>query len=120
MTAHDSTVPTLLVAIDISKHRHEVLIGIPGKKRRRRLTIENSLEDFQRLSRLLQLARADAARGFVDAILDDGGAQKEQRHFQRGEDQQEERRGDQGEFNRRSALARTMKPRDAVPDPGRC
>ncbi|WP_230290975.1 hypothetical protein [Croceicoccus sp. Ery5] len=54
MTAYDSTVPTLLVAIDISKHRHEVLIGIPGKKRRRRLTIENSLEDFQRLSRLLQ------------------------------------------------------------------
>ena len=29
---------TLLVAIDISKHRHEVLIGVPGKKRRRRMT----------------------------------------------------------------------------------
>ena len=54
MTANDSTVPTLLVAIDISKHRHEILIAVPGKKRRRRLTIENSLEDFQRLSRLLQ------------------------------------------------------------------
>ncbi|MBQ4827157.1 hypothetical protein J4729_21805 [Leisingera sp. HS039] len=35
MTATYSTAPTLLVAIDISKHRHEVLIGDPGKKRRR-------------------------------------------------------------------------------------
>jgi hypothetical protein len=46
-------VSTLLVAIDISKHRHEVLIGVPGKKRRRRLTIMNTLEDFQRLSAAL-------------------------------------------------------------------
>jgi transposase len=64
MTAHDSTVPTLLVAIDISKHRHEVLIAMPGKKRRRRLTIENSLEDFQRLSRLLQDYGLPARIGF--------------------------------------------------------
>ena len=35
MTATYSTALTLLVAIDISKHRHEVLIGDPGKKRRR-------------------------------------------------------------------------------------
>ena len=47
MTATRSIAPTLLVAIDISKHRHEVLIGIPGKKRRRRLTITNTLEDFR-------------------------------------------------------------------------
>jgi hypothetical protein len=50
MTATLSIAPTLLVAIDISKHRHEVLIGIPGKTRRRRLTVMNTLEDFQRLS----------------------------------------------------------------------
>ncbi len=31
-----------LVGIDISKHRHEVLIAVPGKTRRRRLTITNS------------------------------------------------------------------------------
>ena len=31
----------ILVAIDIAKARHEVLIAIPGKKRRRRLTILN-------------------------------------------------------------------------------
>jgi transposase len=53
MTANYSTATTLLVAIDISKHRHEVLIGIPGKTRRRRLTIMNTLEDFQRLSAAL-------------------------------------------------------------------
>jgi len=50
MTATHSIAPTLLVAIDISKHRHEVLIDIPGEKRRRRLTITNTLEDFQRRS----------------------------------------------------------------------
>lgn len=49
MTATHFTASTLLVAIDISKHRHEVLIGVPGKKRRRRMTITNTLEDFQHL-----------------------------------------------------------------------
>ena len=39
----------VLVAIDISKTRHEVLIAIPGKKRRRRLTVLNQLDDFNRL-----------------------------------------------------------------------
>ncbi|MEX0828227.1 MAG: IS110 family transposase [Haliea sp.] len=39
----------VLVAIDISKARHEVLIAVPGKKRRRRLTVLNQLEDFNRL-----------------------------------------------------------------------
>ncbi|PZX12364.1 hypothetical protein LX81_03622 [Palleronia aestuarii] len=45
ITATHSIAPTLLVAIDISKHRHEVLIGVPSKKRRRRMTIMNTLED---------------------------------------------------------------------------
>ena len=53
MTATDTNASTLLVAIDISKHRHEVLIGVPGKKRRRRMTILNTLDDFQRLSATL-------------------------------------------------------------------
>jgi len=43
------------VAIDIAKARHEVLIAIPGKKRRRRLTVLNQMEDFQRL--ITSLAR---------------------------------------------------------------
>lgn len=49
MTTTHFIAPTLLVAIDISKHRHEVLIGIPGKTRRRRLTVTNTLPDFDRL-----------------------------------------------------------------------
>ncbi len=53
MTATDTNASTLLVAIDISKHRHEVLIGVLGKKRRRRMTILNTLDDFQRLSATL-------------------------------------------------------------------
>lgn len=39
----------VLVAIDISKARHEVLIAVPDKKRRRRLTVLNQLADFNRL-----------------------------------------------------------------------
>lgn len=53
MTANYSNASTLLVAIDISKYRHEVLIGFPGKKRRRRLTITNTLVDFERLTTTL-------------------------------------------------------------------
>ena len=39
----------VLVAIDIAKARHEVLIAVAGKKRRRRLTVLNALADFTRL-----------------------------------------------------------------------
>ena len=39
----------VLVAIDISKARHEVLIAVPGKNRRRRLTVLIQLIDFKRL-----------------------------------------------------------------------
>jgi len=42
-----------LVAIDIAKARHEVLIATPGKKRRRRLTVLNQRDDFKRLIALL-------------------------------------------------------------------
>ena len=45
----------VLVGIDISKHRHEVLIAAPGKtRRRRRLTITNTTEDFLRLIAILR------------------------------------------------------------------
>ncbi len=38
---------------DVSKHRHEVLIVAPGKQRRRKLTITNTIEDFRRLISIL-------------------------------------------------------------------
>ena len=44
----------VLVAIDIAKSRHEVLLSIPGRKRRRRLTVLNQLDDFNRLIALLR------------------------------------------------------------------
>ncbi len=44
---------SVLVAIDIAKHRHEILIAVPGKKRRRRMTIQNTREDYHRLISLL-------------------------------------------------------------------
>lgn len=44
----------VLVGIDISKHRHEVLIAGPGKSRRRRLTITNSTVEFMRLIAILR------------------------------------------------------------------
>ena len=40
---------TVLVAIDIAKARHEVLIAVAGRKRHRRLTVLNQLDDFGRL-----------------------------------------------------------------------
>lgn len=42
-----------LVAIDIAKARNEVLIEIPGRQRRRKLTIRNTREDHDRLVALL-------------------------------------------------------------------
>ena len=54
MTDHKITPDApVLVAIDIAKHRHEILIEVPGRKRRRRLTIQNTREDYQRVITLL-------------------------------------------------------------------
>lgn len=63
MTATHSIASTVLVAIDISRHRHAVLIGIPGKKRRRRLMITNTLEDYQRWPLLLPGATCRCGSG---------------------------------------------------------
>jgi transposase len=64
MTTTHSIASTVLVAIDISKHRHEVLISVPGKKRRRKLTITNTLEDFQRLASSLSSYELPVRVGF--------------------------------------------------------
>lgn len=44
----------VLAAIDISKERHEVLIEAPDKKRRRRVSVLNNLDEFDRLISLLR------------------------------------------------------------------
>ncbi len=58
----------ILVAIDIAKARHEVLIAIPGKKRRRRLTVLNQLDNFKRLITTL------ASYGFPVQVAFEGEA----------------------------------------------
>ena len=52
--ANATTGARLLVGIDISKSRHEVLIAVPGKARRRRMTVLNTADDYQRLIDALQ------------------------------------------------------------------
>jgi len=58
---HDARV---LVGVDISKHRHEVLIAVPGKTRRRRMTILNTAEDYRRLIDLLRSFESPVTIGF--------------------------------------------------------
>lgn len=53
-----------LVAIDIAKHRHEVLIERPGQSRRRRLTILNTRADHDRLIDILCSLGCSAIAGF--------------------------------------------------------
>ena len=54
MTKHQSTPDdAILVAIDIAKARNEVLIQIPGRARRRRLTVLNTRPEHDRLIALL-------------------------------------------------------------------
>ncbi|MFK3781803.1 IS110 family transposase [Agrobacterium sp. NPDC089420] len=55
MTKCDITASApILAAIDISKERHEVLIEVPDKKRRRRVSVLNNLDEFDRLISLLR------------------------------------------------------------------
>ena len=45
---HDMPDRAVLVAIDVAKHRNEVLIEVPGRTRRRRLTVLNTKADHDR------------------------------------------------------------------------
>ena len=62
--AHDTTAVRVLVGIDISKHRHEVLIAAPGKTRRRRMTVLNTAADYQRLIEILRGFELPVTIGF--------------------------------------------------------
>lgn len=54
MTIDQATRPgPVLVGIDIAKNRHEVLIEVPDRKRRRKITMTNTMADFDRLTVLL-------------------------------------------------------------------
>ena len=55
---------TVLVAIDIAKARNEVLIEIPGRSRRRRMTVLNARADHDRLIALLNEPAKPVVCGF--------------------------------------------------------
>ena len=55
--------------IDLSRHRHEVLIAVPGKQRRRKLTITNTIEDFWRLFSILTEFGLPVRIGFEGQII---------------------------------------------------
>lgn len=54
----------VLVGVDISKNRHEVLIAAPGKTRRRRMTVLNTAEDYRRLIDFLRSFERPVTIGF--------------------------------------------------------
>ena len=56
--------PATLVAIDIAKHRHEVLIEAPGHQRRRRLTILSNKAEYDRLVATLMAHASPVLIGF--------------------------------------------------------
>ena len=65
MTKCKSTpAPATLVAIDISKHRHEVLIEAAGQARRRRLTLLSTRADHDRLVEILTAYGSPIVIGF--------------------------------------------------------
>lgn len=50
MTATDSTArPHILVAIDIAKAKHDVLVELPNGKRKK-MIVRNQLSDFRQLA----------------------------------------------------------------------
>ena len=54
----------VLVAIDVAKARNEVLIEIPHRQRRRKLSIRNTRDDHDRLVDLLAEAGKTVICGF--------------------------------------------------------
>ncbi len=65
MTLRKSTpTDTVLVAIDVSKQRNDVLIEVPGKRRRRRLVVLNTRAEHDRFIDLLQGFERTVVAGF--------------------------------------------------------
>ncbi|MCL5778864.1 IS110 family transposase [Limibaculum sp. FT325] len=55
---------TVLVAIDVAKHRNEVLIEVPGRARRRRLTVLNTRAEHDRFVETLAAFEIPVVAGF--------------------------------------------------------
>ncbi len=62
--AKDMPEHAVLVAIDVAKHRNEILIEAPGRVRRRRLTVLNTRADHDRLVEALAAFEAPVVAGF--------------------------------------------------------
>ena len=54
----------VLVAIDVAKHRNEILIEAPGRTRRRRLTVLNTRAEHDRFVETLAAYDAPVVAGF--------------------------------------------------------
>lgn len=52
-TPHSTSTPPVLVAIDIAKARHDVLVELPGG-RRRKMVVRNQLSEFRQLAKYLR------------------------------------------------------------------
>jgi hypothetical protein len=62
--SHNTPGVLTLVAIDIGKGRHEVLVEPPAPAKRRRFRLVDSVEDYQRLADYLLRTGAPAVIGF--------------------------------------------------------
>jgi transposase len=65
MTLKEPTPPeAVLVAIDVSKNRNDVLIGLPGQRRRRRLVVPNTRAEHDRFIDALRCLDWPVVAGF--------------------------------------------------------
>jgi transposase len=62
--SNDTPQRVTLVAVDIAKNSHDVLIESPARGRRRRLRLANKLEDFEQLAGYLRSLRSAVLIGF--------------------------------------------------------
>ena len=62
--SNDTPQRVTLVAVDIAKNYHDVLIQPPAPARRRRFRVANTLEEYQRLAEYLHRLDAPALIGF--------------------------------------------------------
>ena len=62
--SNDTPQRVTLVAVDIAKNSHDVLIESPTRGRRRRLRLANNLEDFEQLAGYLRSLKSSVLIGF--------------------------------------------------------